>query len=117
MLKTSRININPPDGHGSEINSVEISIYDTDKKSKKEYRRFFACGQYWSRGDKQTYKIIRMYVLMKRKGTEIRAVLYSVDTPQKIEASLITLINFWTQLDSVLKSDIIESDKRFEVLD
>ena len=118
MIKLSKTNINPPDGRGNVINALDISYYDTNTKDRKEHRMLFALGQYWSRGDGHTFRIDKftMY-LNQKKDLGLRANLKSIDTPQQLETNLITLINFWQQLDPVLKSDIIGPDKRFEVLD
>jgi len=117
MIKISGTNINAPSGQGSIIRSVDISYYKTEQPAK-QYKYHFAIGQYWSRGGMATYRVDKIYIVLNRRGTEMRATLKSVTTPQQLEVGLVTLINFWTQLDSILKLDIIETvDNRFEVID
>ena len=115
MIKISRTNINPPDGRGNQIEAVDITCYDTNNRSCPEYRYRFSLGQHWSRGGPAAYRIDRIFIKLNRRGMEIRALMRSVNSPQQLEVGLITLINFWTQFDNILKIDII--DKRFEVID
>ena len=118
MLKLSRTIINPPDGRGSEIKAIEAHYYNTDNRTSRDKSQLFKVGQVWTRGDKSEYIISSLILKLDRnKNTKLEAILKIMDGPQLLNVNLLTLVKFWTLLDSNTNYDIIHKENRFEVID